>query len=61
MRRAGKINPFDSVKPEEAKQILDQIKSIPHAFDWFSVALTHDVSPSYGSGSNSISSRGSIQ
>ena len=28
MRRAGKVNPFDHVKPEDARAILDTIKTL---------------------------------
>lgn len=28
MRRAGKINPFDHIKPDDARAILDQIKTL---------------------------------
>ena len=46
MRRAGKINPFDSVKPEEAKQILDQIKTLDKdewAREWCKVGLVYEA------------------
>ena len=46
MRRAGKINPFDSVKPEEAKQILDQIKTLDKdewAREWCKVGLAYEA------------------
>ncbi len=47
MRRASKINPFDGVKPEEARQILDNIKSLDKdewAREWCKVGLAYEAS-----------------
>ena len=45
MRRAGKINPFDAVKPDEARAILDNIKTLDKdewAREWCKVGLEHE-------------------
>ena len=46
MRRAGKINPFDGVKADEAKQILDNIKSLDKdewAREWCKTGLAYEA------------------
>ena len=46
MRRAGKINPFDGIKPDEAKQILDTIKTLDRdewAAAWCKVGLQYEA------------------